>query len=268
MISWKAAGPIPKSLILVLQNHLPLKEIKSESRFFWDRQGPNFEFDIDQDIVTANLPQYRQYRDWMRVPRIQISIDGTSKCEDLCLAGYAFPHPPGIIAGWQLTPPDLESFHSFDHIHLGRLRTLELKGCQDVGFMYNVLLHHISGLQLKFLILDQTETRPGYTGYTGREKLHEFLTTYKGLEEISFFNLAQSRQSIRTISAQRDSLRTLKLSESGTRGGSKAYVPWHLTDVDLIASQREHLQDVEDVASIRRALPNLQDLIIDGKRIE
>lgn len=175
--------------------------------------------------------------------RIKSVLDNVAKREDLCFSRYEFPPTSA----------------SFDGIDFSTLNSLQLSNCANIGFVFESLLCNVSRLKLKSLTIDQ----PISFGASGRHKLERFLKTYVGLEEVAFSNLGQSRQCMRTISAQSATLKVLKLHEPGVNGSNKHYVPWRVADADIIATRREHLQDVENVANICRTCPRLCCLVVD-----
>lgn len=215
----------------------------SESNSVWEERGP---LEPQPGQARPDLAQYR--RDWEENLRIKSFFNNVAKCEDLYFSDYHFS--PGSACS--------------DGFNISTLRSLQLNSCTNLDFLFDSLLDKISILKLKSLTID----RPKSIGVSGRDKLESFLMTYRGLEEISFSNLGQGRQGMRTISAQSATLKILKLHEPGVREGKKSYIPWKIADARVIATRRQHLQDVEDVSNIRRACPNLCHLVIDQNCID
>ena len=210
--------------------HTSIKEIVVEISLSIEDIDPGYNFGLDWTSQEGTPELDFNFPSLANIKRV---VDKLKDVDKSCFSGYCFP--PG--------------FGALQHLDINRVRVLELNSCANIGYLFNGLLCEIANVQLKSLIISQTQAQ-SQRGYTGKEKIECFLTVHKGLEEVIFINQGTDRPCLPAILAQGKWLRTLKLQES------------YVKDSDASESRR-HIAEGEDRARICQACPHLHQLVID-----
>lgn len=149
-------------------------------------QGLSLQF---PHATTTNLADSR-----LRITQCDTAY-ARSTVRHLMLSRYSFTAQP---SGLQV------------YLNFSRLSTLELRDCQDIGYLFNNILCNISQCRIKVLNIDRANSTRQTQGYLGLAKIEAFLHLHKGLEKLTL-NGMEGNINPRAIGAQGSTLTYLTL---------------------------------------------------------